>query len=233
MATRELYELQRVDSTQSKVQRRLLQIKNLLGENQELSEARQAFAAKEAEFTQWQTSQKDTELASQTLATRIQESDARLMDGQISNPKELESLQASVASLRRQQDEKEEEAVQALMMVENLTEELEEKRMSLNDVEQRWQQEQKQIQLEGHKLKQKYLILKKKRVTLTEELDNDLLSRYESLRKRKAGIAITKVENSSCGACNVTIPTGVLQSVQQPSAGLIPCPSCGRILHFN
>ena len=233
MTTKELYELQKIDSTQTKIHRRLLQIKNLLGESEELKSARQTFTTKEAELSQCQATQKDTELLSQTLADRIRESEARLMGGEINNPKELESLQASVESLRRQLESKEEEAVEILMMIETLTEEATQEGLSLEKIEVEWQKNQRQIQLEGQKLKHQYLLLKKRRVTQAELLDKTLLERYEKLRQRKAGIAVTRMENNSCTTCNVAIPTGVLQNAQQASSMLAACPSCGRILHFG
>jgi len=233
MTTKELYELQKIDSTQTKIHRRLLQIKNILGESQELKSARQTYDEKEAELSQWQKTQKDTELLSQTLTSRIKESEARLMSGEISNPKELESLQASVESLHRQQESKEEEAVTALMKVETLTTEFAQEGLNLENIEAGWKKSQRQIQVEGHKLKQQYLLLKEKRVTQAKTLEKTLLERYEKLRQRKAGVAVTSVENNSCTTCNVTIPTGVLQNAQQASKTLVPCPSCGRILHFG
>ena len=81
---------------------------------------RQKVAAAETNLQQWQAQQRDNELESQTLAARMEETDALLMGGEVSNPKELESLQASLESLRRQRTKADDASVEAMLKIEEL-----------------------------------------------------------------------------------------------------------------
>ena len=59
--------------------------------------------ATEATLHEWHGRQTDAELESRSLKGRIVDTEKRLMDGSVTNPKELEALQASLDALKRQQ----------------------------------------------------------------------------------------------------------------------------------
>ncbi len=76
-----MYELQRVDLAWEKVRRQLLTIQKLLGETEELKNARQQVTQTESEFHKWRGEQHDAELESRSLASRIKSTDERMMSG--------------------------------------------------------------------------------------------------------------------------------------------------------
>ena len=81
-----LYELQRIDSTWTKVRNRLQQIRTLLAESDELKTVREQVAAIETEHHKWHADQTNAELESQALVERVRETEARLMSGEIRSP---------------------------------------------------------------------------------------------------------------------------------------------------
>jgi predicted nucleic acid-binding Zn-ribbon protein len=226
-----LYELQKTDLTWEKVRRRLVQLRNLLAESDELKQQRKIVADLEAEQQQWQTKQRNEELEAQSLALRIKSSEERLMSGQVRNPKELESLQASVAALRRQRDAVETSGVEALLKQEEITALLAQARATLQQVEEKWKSSQAELLQEETKLKRAFVQLKKQREALATVLAGEQLQRYEDLRQRKAGIAVAAVERGLCGACHVQVPTGVASAARSQVGAPVLCPSCGRMLY--
>jgi len=226
-----LYELQKIDVTTQKVRRRLTQLKTLLVESDDLKRARTQAETLQAEQQQWHSKQKGAELEAQSLASRIQESEQRLMSGQVRNPKELESLQSSIEALQRQRSAIETDSVEALLKHEELNGQVATANDQLQRVQQAWSASQTELTEEENKLKRGYLQLKKQRDTLTESLDKALLQQYEYLRERKAGIAVTTVENESCSACHVRVPSGILSTLRSQSDRMVSCTSCGRILY--
>lgn len=60
-------------------------------------------------------------------------------------------------------------------------------------------------------------------------LDAESLARYDRLRQAKAGRAVAPIKQSACGACGVTVPTGLASRVRAGEE-VVLCPSCGRIL---
>ncbi len=226
-----LYELQKIDTTAAKVRRRLGQLKSLLTESDDLKAARVRSASLEQEQQQWQSKQKMAELEMQSLTSRIQESENRLMGGQVRNPKELEALQSSIEGLQRQHGLVETLSVEALLQAEELVGQVATARDQLQTLQQSWSASQTELMEEEAKLKRGYLFLKKQRETLTGNLDKGLLQQYEDMRERKNGVAVASIENEVCSACNVKIPSGVLSTLRSQSERLITCPSCGRILY--
>jgi predicted nucleic acid-binding Zn-ribbon protein len=224
-----MYELQRVDLTWIKVARRLQQLQELLGESEELRAARQQVAKTQAELHAWNARQKNAELEDKSLAEKIKATEARLMSGEVRNPKELEALQQNLEALRRQREMVAEEGVKAMSQVETLTEQLANEQAALASLEQGWNGNQTELREEETKLKHNGLLLKRKREQLVAGMNESLRDRYETMRKRKAGIAIASVQNGTCGACHVTLPVGVVNSLRSATS-LVVCPSCGRYL---
>ena len=226
-----LYELQKIDVTAQKVRRRLSQLKALLVESDDLKAARMHAEAVEQEQQQWHSKQQTAELEAQSLASRIQESEQRLMSGQVRNPKELEALQSSIEALQRLRGTVETNSVEALLKNEELTSQVATARTQLQRVQQVWSASQTELTEEETKLKRGFLQLKKQRDTLVETLDKPLLQQYEYLRERKGGLAVAAVENGNCTACNVKVPSGMVSTVRSQPDKLVTCPSCGRILY--
>jgi predicted nucleic acid-binding Zn-ribbon protein len=224
-----MYELQRVDLTWVKVSRRLQQLQELLGESEELRKCREEVAQTQAELRDWNAKQKNAELEDKSLAERITATEERLMSGVVRNPKELDALQQSLDGLRRQRETVAEEGVQAMGQAETLSGKLEVEKAALATVENGWSGNQTVLREEETKLKQNGVLLKRKREQLAAGMNDALRERYETMRKRKAGVAIATVQNGTCSACHVTLPTGVVNSLRGATS-LVICPSCGRYL---
>ena len=224
-----MYELQRVDLTWTKMARRLQQLQQLLGESDEVRTARQLVAQTQTDLHEWHAKQKNAELEDKSLAERIKATEERLMSGVVRNPKELEALQQSLEALRRHREMVEEEGVNALTQAEALAQKLLGDQAALAAVENGWSGNQTELREEETKLKHNGLLLKRKREQLTASMNETLRDRYEQMRKRKAGVAISAVQNGTCSACHVALPTGTVNSLRGATS-LVICPSCGRYL---
>lgn len=225
-----LYELQKIDVLSNKIGRRLMQLKELLTESDELKTAQAVVEKLEAEHKEWHSQQKEAEAQLETLATRIEESNATLMGGTIQNPKELESLQNSIDAMQRQQSAAETTSVEALYKVEELAEQLSAATAKLTSTQENWVSGQEELSEEETKLKRAYLHLKKQREQLSAEINDELLQRYDQMRRRKGGIAVATLDNDTCSACHVQLPTGILSTVRNQLESDILCPTCGRLL---
>lgn len=225
-----MYELQKVDLTWTKVRRRLVEIQKQLGESEELMQAREQAENTEAELHSWQTKQQDAELESKSLGGRIQTAEDQLMSGSIHIPKELEALQASADALRRQRAQVEDTAVAAMMTGDDLKAQLEEQRGTVKRLEGEWSRGQESLRAGEAKMKQNYVLLKRRRDSLAESMGAALLSQYEQMRNRRGGVAVAPVQNEECGVCHVRLPTGIISALQGNREGMVICTSCGRYL---
>ncbi len=225
-----LYELQKVDANMEKGRRRVAQLRRDLGESEARRSARSAVENMRSAGEQLRAQQLDAELNGQQLAGRIHESERRLMSGEVRNAKELESLQASIESMKRQRGQVEDGALAALQQREETERQLTGTQAHLAQVETDWQAAQAALQQEETKYRKMYAQLKQQRQGVTERLSADALALYTQLAERKAGVAVAAVHNGACRACNVSLPTGVISSARIIEGNPVYCPSCGRIL---
>ena len=225
-----LYELQKIDANMEKVRRKVAQIRRKLEEPEAMQQARSDVAASRTSIEQLHARQLDAELNGRQLAERIQESERRLMSGEVRNAKELEALQASIESMKRQRSQVEDAALDSLQRGEDAQRQLAEQQSKLGKLEQTWNAEKHSLEEEELKYKRMFAQLKQQRQSVSDRLGADALALYDQLGKRKAGVAVASVQNGTCSACNVSLPTGVVSSARITEGQPVYCPSCGRIL---
>lgn len=225
-----LYRLQEIDTTWDRVRRRLQQLQNLSSGSNELKTTREKVASTESSLNEWQRTQSAAELESRSLTAKIQESEERLMSGQVRNPKELEALQSSIESMRRHKISLDDQSVEAMIKVEEFSGALTEQKGSLATLESNWQTKQQAIEEELQQRKKEFLYLKRLREQTVGQVNAAALEQYEHLRRRKNGIAVAKLEGDICNACHMQVPTGIVGSARNADV-LLYCPGCGRILH--
>ncbi len=225
-----LYELQKLDTNLEKVRRRVYKLSKAMGESGELKAARQQVEEADAEFHRWHGIQKDAELEAEKLEARIASTEQELMSGRVRNPKELETLQASLDALKRQHAALEERGVEALLQVEVQTNAQSEAIARLAEVDADWKSGQGELAIEDTKYRRIYAHLKRQRGDLASTLDEASIDIYEKMRERKAGVAVAPIESSQCGVCHILIPTGVVSAARTRPDEVVLCPSCGRIL---
>src|SRR5690625_5622898 len=75
--------------------------------------------------------------------------------------------------------------------------------------------------------------ISQERTGMAGAIDRRLLQTYEQVRKARRGVGLAEVVGGNrCSGCNVHLPIHVVQKVRK-EAGVVRCPSCGRILHFS
>lgn len=67
---------------------------------------------------------------------------------------------------------------------------------------------------------------------LTGGIDEDVLARYQRLRKQRGERTVVGIEHSVCGGCHMKLPIHIVISCQAPQE-LVTCPNCGRILYYS
>jgi predicted nucleic acid-binding Zn-ribbon protein len=65
---------------------------------------------------------------------------------------------------------------------------------------------------------------------LRKKIDVDILKRYEIIKKRNNGLAVTSVWKEVCRGCHMNIPPQLYNELLT-SASLLFCPNCNRIMY--
>jgi len=100
-------------------------------------------------------------------------------------------------------------------------------------------QEQGQVDLEKKRARQATEMdqaglakLQAERTTIVAELKPTLVTAYDRIRKKSAGVAVAEATDGRCGACQITLRQQFMQDLRR-SEEVMFCESCGRILYYN
>ena len=174
----------------------------------------------------------DHELNLTTVETKQKTFSDKLYGGSVSNPKELESMEAEIEMLGRQKDKLEVRILELMDAIEKRKTTVETVRLSLETHEADLTVLTERIGQESDTLSAKIQELTSQRDRLLPMVDPMLLKRYDAMRVRLGGVAVSQVEGGSCTACHTQITAGLLGSMKT-APELRTCENCSRILYLE
>ena len=173
--------------------------------------------------------QKASKLEAKSQKERSESLNSQLYGGEITNPRDLESLEREASNVLQLVEQQE-------AVLSQITEKIEEAQTKKNDLESKldeaktaWGIRQSELQAALKELNAERAGFEGKRLKLTEGLDATSLQHYEALRKRKGGVAVVKVQRGLCQGCRMSLPTHQQQRVRN-GGQMVLCSSCGRML---
>ena len=164
-----------------------------------------------------------------SIDQRIQAEQGRLYDGSVMNPKELQAIQAEVASLRSRKSRLEDEELGQMERREELEKRLPPLEAGLNEARQELDEleaaSEREIGEIGASVEQR----RAERERLAEEFDEELLELYEDLRAGKRGVAAVALRDGVCQGCHEKLSPLYLDRLKRRE-GIRRCEYCRRIL---
>lgn len=224
----DLQSLQRLDSDSDEKRHRLAEVEDALGESEEVRQARQALEGAQALVQRCAVQQRDLDLELGGLADKISRSEQRLYGGTVKNPKELADQQAEIASLRRRHQRLEDDLLAVMIEREEAEEVRAQAQERVSETETRWSVQQADLAVERDALYAWLAKADQVRAALLPNIDPGDLAVYDSLRRRKGGLAVALVRGGSCSACGVIVSPGLKWQLREGKRG--HCSNCDRIL---
>jgi predicted nucleic acid-binding Zn-ribbon protein len=225
-----LLRLQQIDSRLSQIHGRLERIRETLENDAELAAAREGVERSQAKQHESERARRSAEAEAEAQQVKIQLAESSLYGGAVHNPKELQELQADVASLKKHLAAIEDHELESMVSLEAAQQALAVERERVEQVQARFDQEHGKLMAEQSDLLRDEADLEAERQAAVSAVAPKLLETYEDLRRTRRGLAVAEVTENACGACG-TVLTAALQQNARHAAQLIPCPSCGRILY--
>lgn len=137
--------------------------------------------------------------------------------------KEIEHTQSAITKV--------EDSILALMMeAENSQQEIRAAEARLKEDQQRVSQERKELEATHQKDVAALEAYVSERKELEKQISDDLLPRYERVRKFRGGIGISAARDYVCEVCQVRIRPQVFQEIRKNDQ-IIACDACQRILY--
>jgi predicted nucleic acid-binding Zn-ribbon protein len=224
-----LLRLQQVDSRIDQLGDKLERIRVELENDAEIAAARKALEVAEAAYADAERERLAAENLAKSQRLKMQRAESTLYGGGVRNPKELQDLQADVASLKKHLTALDESELRWMEKLEAAEQDRRHTSEKLAQVLSAASAAQGLLMDQQAELKRTRAQLQAERDAAVGAVDPHLLESYETLRRTRRGIAVAEVSDGACGACG-TVLTAALQQNARHATDLVHCPSCGRIL---
>lgn len=225
-----LLRLQHVDSRIDQLESELGRIRSQLEDNLVETAARQAVVAAETEQREAEVGRMAAEQQAKSQRGKLQQAESALYGGSVRNPKELQDLQADVASLRKRLATLDQAEVAWMERLDAAEERCTLAIRHLDQVLTGRRAEQGQLVHQQSEILLRRDNFEAERRAAAEAISAQWLELYDGLRKSRRGVAVAEVSDGACAACGTSL-TAALQQSARHAADLVLCPSCGRILY--
>ncbi len=150
----------------------------------------------------------------------------------VRNDKELQALTHEIESLKESNQRLEGELLASMegaeartARIKELTEAIAKGRVDLTAAE-------KEIAAEVEELKGSIGKQRKAREKVAENVDANLLSRYQMIFNRRAGVAVALAKGGTCQGCRMRLPPQLYNEIQKHQQ-IHFCPNCQRVLYYE
>lgn len=227
-----IYRLQQVDSRIDQAAARLEAIRAILENDSAMQAARSTLQKAEADVREAEKALRASQATSEAQRIKLEQVEASLYGGRIQNPKELQDLQNDLASIKRYLASLEDAELESMLSLETAREAHQDADKNLSQVEARVISQNSSLKGEQDTLRNSLENLNAERAATYGTISPDLLQKYEALRQKRRGLAVTTISDNACDACGAGLTPAQAQAVRM-AAQMVECPSCGRILFSN
>jgi uncharacterized protein len=222
--------LQRLDSEQDTIDRRLNEIRAELLDRSAVQEVEAQLAEVASTVAVVEADQRDLDLETEQLRTKLKDEEQKLYSGKSGlNPKELSALTQEVEQTKRLIAERDDRLIEILARLEDARTQQAAIRSTLDQLNE--QRTAREIELKnearGHLRQQAQL--KKQIEAARQDLDPVYLRQYDRLRSSKGGLAVAEIRQRICQGCRVALTTSEEHRLRGDA--LVTCSSCGRIIY--
>jgi uncharacterized protein len=193
--------------------------RNLVTLRRELSESKDRLATSEKELRK-----KEQDLSVEQ--EKLKRSEKRLHS--IKNQKELNALSREIKLGKKVAGEIEDMIFNLMSEVEHLKKSVDKKELEYTDLEAGLLTKKAEADTITSEAGRHLSVLKEDREQIAQNVERDILKRYNTVRKAR-GNAVVEVSNGSCTGCHITLPPQLNIRVLKREE-FISCPNCHRIL---
>ncbi len=150
--------------------------------------------------------------------------------GEIKTPREFAALSREIDIAKKTNDGQHEQVKELASQAADIKKAIEAKEEVLSEREAAAQAESEEIDKARAAAEEKMKALEARRAAAVKVVDPALLAKYENIKRRRAGIAISQVVGMTCRGCNRNIPPQLAITLQRANS-IETCPNCHRIIY--
>jgi predicted nucleic acid-binding Zn-ribbon protein len=213
------------------LEKSIQEIPKLLGTQEELlNRLKKTFIEKNQDYEKLKSD--EIELKEKLAeAEMTREKSEKNMDA-VSTQREYEALDKEIrdATDKEQQYRKDLQNKERILI--ELDEQIKQQTALIENQEKELEDRRKKIEAEVSDKRKQIDSLKKKESKLTENLDTEVVFKFERIIKNKMGIGIVAIKGNVCMGCHMILPVQFANEVRDGEE-FIFCPYCSRILFYE
>ena len=224
-----LEELQQIDLETNEVRTTLdgIPARRAVAE-QKILEARKAYDDQKARLEQNERERRQIDVLLTMERDKVKKWEGRL--GDIKTPREYAALSREIDIAKKTNESQNEHGKLLLEAAGQLKTGLEQRGEALADAEDAAQASLAELDKAHAEALSRLAALDERRAAAAAQVDPALLAKYENIKRRRAGVAVSPVVGSTCKGCHRNIPPQ-LSIVLQRADTIETCPNCHRIIY--
>ena len=227
-----LYDLQQLDLELARIEKAKSNLDDGSAKRHQVNAVRQKLQNAEKSYHDATAEMQDCELNLKSVESKQKTYKEKLYSGKVSNPKELESMEKEIEMLGRQKDKLEERILELMDIIEKRRTVVETVRQNLGVHEADLAAVTEKTAQEAGILSAKIQELTAERERLLPTVDPMLVKRYDAMRVRLGGVAVSRVEGGNCTGCHTQITSGMMNALKA-AQDMQTCENCSRILYLE
>lgn len=164
------------------------------------------------------------------LENKIEKSNSKLLN--IKSNKEYAAALKEIEDLKTAKFQTEEKTIQMMEEIEALETKTASNKEKQNLLTKKFEDDKRELDKQLGSLDQELKVLQKKSEELRQASDKTLLKKYQFLRERKGGLALSAVIAGVCQTCHMGIPPQKFNELLRGNV-LMTCPFCNRMIYWG
>lgn len=198
--------------------------------NQEFSAFEDGIKKNKLKYDELKSRHSENETKIKKINESIVKTKERMLE--VKNNKEYQAMLKEIETAESSRGEVETSIISILEELDKLAVLVKKDEEILKQNRDKYEQEKKTIEDDLNAVDSDVVNWEQKRIELQKNIPDDLIARYERIRKRNKGIGVTSVWKAVCNGCHMNIPPQLYNEVQR-SEELFSCPNCNRIIYFQ
>jgi len=213
------------------LEKNIQELPKLLGTQEELlNRLKKTFIEKNTDYEKVKAEEVDYKnKLSEAESTR--EKSEKNMDA-VSTQREYEALDKEIKDASEKEQQYRKELQQRERLLAELDEHIKQQASLVEQQEKELDDRRKKIEAEISDKQKQIDTLQKKENKLTENLDTEVVFKFERIIKNKMGIGIVAIKGNVCMGCHMILPVQFANEVRI-GEDFIFCPYCSRILYYE
>ena len=197
---------------------------------EELRKEEESVQAERTELEKLQKERPQKEKDLEEEIDRVKKAEARVFE--IKTNKEYQAVLKEIDNAKKLNRQREEEILGILERLEDMQNHLGKGEKSLEARRREYQRQVAELKQKAASFDEEMAGEVRQREEQEKAIPQDLLSKYHMLLEKRQGVAVARVINGVCQACNMNLRPQLYIELQKQDT-LIACPNCNRILFWE